>query len=57
MLVTGDRGLCGGYNSAVIKMATRRIEKLKAQGIETELLLVGKKGEQWLSELKVPKPE
>ena len=47
VLVTGDRGLCGGYNSAVIKMATKRIETLKEQGIEAELILVGKKGEQW----------
>jgi len=34
VLVTGDRGLCGGYNSAVIKQATKRINKLKEQGIE-----------------------
>jgi F0F1-type ATP synthase gamma subunit len=34
VLVTGDRGLCGGYNSAVIKSAARRIEKLRSQGIE-----------------------
>lgn len=54
VLVTGDRGLCGGYNSAVIKMATRRIEKLKQQGIETELLLVGKKGEQWFGKRATP---
>lgn len=34
VLVTGDRGLCGGYNAAVIKAATKRIEKLKSQGID-----------------------
>ncbi|KAJ1394817.1 ATP synthase-domain-containing protein, partial [Ochromonadaceae sp. CCMP2298] len=34
VLVTGDRGLCGGYNSAVIKAANKRLEKLKKQGIE-----------------------
>ena len=34
VLITGDRGLCGSYNSAVIKAATRRINKLKEQGIE-----------------------
>jgi F-type H+-transporting ATPase subunit gamma len=33
VLVTGDRGLCGGYNSAIIKLATRRINTLKEQGI------------------------
>jgi F-type H+-transporting ATPase subunit gamma len=54
VLVTGDRGLCGGYNSAVIKMATKRIETLKEQGIETELILVGKKGEQWFGKRPTP---
>ena len=33
VLVTGDRGLCGSYNSAAIKSATIRINKLNAQGI------------------------
>jgi len=54
VLVTGDRGLCGGYNSQVIKLATKRIEALKEQGIETELLLVGKKGEQWFGKRPTP---
>jgi F-type H+-transporting ATPase subunit gamma len=54
VLVTGDRGLCGGYNSAVIKLAQRRINKLAEQGIKAKLVLVGRKGEQWF--LKRPTP-
>jgi F-type H+-transporting ATPase subunit gamma len=54
VLVTGDRGLCGGYNSAVIKLCTRRIETLKSQGIDCQLILVGRKGEQWF--LRRPTP-
>jgi len=54
VLVTGDRGLCGGYNSAVIKQATKRIEKLKDQGIAVELILVGRKGDQWFSRRPTP---
>lgn len=54
VLVTGDRGLCGSYNSAVIKAATQRIEKLKDQGIATQLVLVGKKGEQWFGKRPTP---
>lgn len=54
VLVTGDRGLCGGYNSAVIKQATKRINKLKEQGIECELVLVGRKGEQWFGKRPTP---
>merc|ERR1711998_249822 len=53
VLVAGDRGLCGGYNSAVIKQATKRMETLKEQGIETQLVLVGRKGEQWFAKRPV----
>lgn len=38
VLVTGDRGLCGSYNSAVIKAATRRIVKLTEQGIQVSFI-------------------
>ena len=34
VLVTGDRGLCGGYNANAIKAATKRINKLNEQGID-----------------------
>lgn len=54
VVVTGDRGLCGSYNSAVIKAATKRIEKLNSQGIDVQLVLVGRKGEQWFGRRKTP---
>jgi F-type H+-transporting ATPase subunit gamma len=54
VVVTGDRGLCGGYNSAIIKMTTKRIEKLTSQGISTQLVLVGRKGEQWFGKRPTP---
>lgn len=54
VLVTGDRGLCGGYNSAVIKLAQRRINTLTEQGIKCKLVLVGRKGEQWFIRRPTP---
>jgi len=44
LVITGDRGLCGGYNSFMIKKAEARFNELKAQGIECDMVLVGKKG-------------
>jgi len=43
-IITGDRGLCGGYNSFMIKKAEARIKELEASGVEVELILIGKKG-------------
>jgi len=42
--ITGDRGLCGGYNSKAIQMTEKRVAELKDQGIEVELITVGNKG-------------
>jgi F-type H+-transporting ATPase subunit gamma len=44
LLVTSNRGLCGGFNTNLIKEARRRIEQLEAHGLQVELHAVGRKG-------------
>lgn len=44
VVITGDRGLCGGYNSFMIKKAENRFQELKDAGIEADMILIGKKG-------------
>lgn len=44
VVITGDRGLCGGFNSFIIRMAEKRYNELEALGVECRFLLVGKKG-------------
>jgi F-type H+-transporting ATPase subunit gamma len=44
LLLTANRGLCGGFNANLIKQARLLIEDLRSQGIETELHIAGKKG-------------
>ncbi len=41
--VTGDRGLCGGYNSNIIKRTEQRYLELQDQGFQPDLVLIGKK--------------
>jgi F-type H+-transporting ATPase subunit gamma len=43
MAVTGDRGLCGGYNANVIKRTEQRFSELRQQGFNVELVLIGRK--------------
>ena len=43
LTVTGDRGLCGGYNSNVIKRAEQRFAELKGQGFTVDMVLMGRK--------------
>jgi F-type H+-transporting ATPase subunit gamma len=44
ILVTSNRGLCGAFNSNLIKEARRRIAELEEAGYTVELSCVGRKG-------------
>ena len=41
--ITADRGLCGGYNTNIIKKVEIRYSELIAQGFKPSLILIGKK--------------
>jgi F-type H+-transporting ATPase subunit gamma len=43
VVVSADRGLCGAYNSSVIREAEREMLARRAEGVETRLVTVGKK--------------
>jgi len=53
LVLTGSRGLCGGYNDSVIRMALERRGQLADAGHEVLLHVVGKKGIQLLTFQKV----
>jgi F-type H+-transporting ATPase subunit gamma len=44
LVLTGNRGLCGGYNSNVMRKATVRWHELKAEIPEMQLEVSGKRG-------------
>jgi len=44
MCITSKRGLCGGYNAHVLRLAIEHLDKLKADDFETDVEMVGKKG-------------
>jgi F-type H+-transporting ATPase subunit gamma len=44
LVVTSDRGLCGAYNSNVIKRAEELAALLRSEGKEPVLYLIGRKG-------------
>jgi F-type H+-transporting ATPase subunit gamma len=45
VVITADRGLCGAYNTSVIRKAERSLLADQAQGRDYSLVLVGKKAE------------
>eukprot|EP00746_Dinoflagellata_sp_MGD_P125206 gnl/MRDRNA2_/MRDRNA2_59924_c0_seq1.p1 gnl/MRDRNA2_/MRDRNA2_59924_c0~~gnl/MRDRNA2_/MRDRNA2_59924_c0_seq1.p1 ORF type:complete len:356 (+),score=30.23 gnl/MRDRNA2_/MRDRNA2_59924_c0_seq1:103-1068(+) len=44
VVITGDRGLCGGYNNFVIKKSVARIQELNEMNVQCKILNVGRKG-------------
>lgn len=44
VVATAERGLCGGFNSSIVKLARERIASLTAQSKTVKLFCVGSKG-------------
>lgn len=48
VVMTAERGLCGGFNSSIVRLARVRANELLAQGKTVKILTVGKKGREQL---------
>ncbi len=48
VVMTAERGLCGGFNSNIAKLARAKAESLRAAGKTVKILTVGKKGRDQL---------
>lgn len=44
VVLTAERGLCGGFNANIAKLARQKAQELKAAGKTVKILTVGKKG-------------
>jgi len=44
LVITSDRGLCGGYNARAIVAARRELDRYRREGVEREFHVAGKKG-------------
>ena len=48
VVMTADRGLCGGFNSSIVRATRKRIAQLQADGKQVKLMCVGRKGSDQL---------
>ncbi|MEZ6129325.1 MAG: ATP synthase F1 subunit gamma [Planctomycetaceae bacterium] len=53
LVLTSNRGLCGGYNGAVLRNTLRHIKQLKEDGIDYSLEVSGKRGIKFLNFQKI----
>jgi F-type H+-transporting ATPase subunit gamma len=54
LVLTSDRGLCGAYNSNVLRRAERLFGRLRGDGMEPEIYVVGRKGQSYFRFRRIP---
>ncbi|RZO67507.1 MAG: F0F1 ATP synthase subunit gamma [Parvularculaceae bacterium] len=51
IVATADKGLCGGFNSSIVRLAREHIVKLQGEGKKVKVIAVGRKGDDQLKRL------
>ena len=51
LVVTSDRGLCGAFNSSIVRKVKNQIVELESENISTKLICIGKKGAEILKNI------
>ncbi len=51
IVATADRGLCGAFNSSIVRLAREHIDRLRNEGKTVKVLCVGRKGRDILKRL------
>ena len=49
LVITSDKGLCGGYNTNLLRQAFQFLRNREEEGKETEIIVVGRKGRDFLA--------
>jgi F-type H+-transporting ATPase subunit gamma len=47
LVITSDRGLAGGYNASILRLANQRLQEIVDAGHEPMLFVVGRKGREF----------
>jgi F-type H+-transporting ATPase subunit gamma len=51
IVATADRGLCGAFNTNIVRLAKQHIEALRREGKTVKILCIGRKGREQLKRL------
>jgi F-type H+-transporting ATPase subunit gamma len=54
VVITSDKGLCGAFNTNILKAAYKYIDGLKQEGIEVSLSVVGRKARDFFRRRNIP---
>ncbi|HQR16143.1 MAG TPA: ATP synthase F1 subunit gamma [Nitrospira sp.] len=54
LVVTSDRGLCGGFNGNIVRKSAEFVRQCEAQGLSVNLSLIGRKGRDYFRRRSLP---
>ena len=54
IVVTTDKGLCGGLNTNVLRAVTNKLKELEGQGLKSDTVAIGNKGFSFLNRIGAP---
>lgn len=54
LVLTSDRGLCGAFNANILRVATKEIDRLKKEGFNVTVSVVGRKARDYFRRRDVP---
>lgn len=54
LVVTSDRGLCGAFNTNILRFAERKWREAEAEGKEVQIFTIGRKGRDYFKRQKAP---
>jgi F-type H+-transporting ATPase subunit gamma len=54
LVITSDRGLCGGFNTNILRAATRIWQEREAAGQTVKIVTIGRKGRDYFRRRKAP---
>ncbi len=54
LVITSDKGLCGAFNTNILKAASKYIESIKSEGAELSLSIVGRKARDYFRRRNIP---
>lgn len=54
LAITSDRGLCGGFNTNILRRAERFWKEAEAEGKQVQIFTIGRKGRDYFKRRKAP---
>lgn len=54
LVITSDKGLCGAFNTNIIRFATKEIDRLKKEGLNVVISVVGRKARDYFRRRNIP---